>query len=134
MDDPKLIFDLGLEYARQRHLSKALDCARRVLEMSSGSWIQGWRFLALLLTTQEKHYEAEIVLESALEQTSLWQQGPLLQTRAKLELAIGEPLRAIQTYRQLLLLVRAPQQSSSFEAGSWQSIDKVGHLIYLGYL
>ena len=128
-EDPTIIFDLGLEYALQRQLSRALDCAKHFLDISSGAWVQGWRFFALLLTAQERHSEAQLVLEAAMEETSPWQQGPLLQTRAKVQMAVGQPLRAVHTYRQLLSLVQAGHQSFSFEAGNWQR-NKVGRPFY----
>lgn len=119
-EDPRIVFDLGLEYAMQRQLSRALDCAKQFLDISSGAWVEGWRFFALLLTAQERHAEAELVLEAALEESSPWQQGRLLQTRAKIQMAVGQPLRAVHTYRQLLTLVQASHQSFSFEAWNWQ--------------
>jgi tetratricopeptide (TPR) repeat protein len=118
-EDPMIVFDLGLEYAMQRQLSIALDCAKRFLDISSGAWVEGWRFFTLLLTAQERHAEAELVLEAAAEESSPWQQGRLLQTRAKIQMAAGQPLRAVHTYRQLLSLVQASHQSFSFEAWNW---------------
>ena len=123
-----MVFDLGLEYAMQRQLSnglsRALDCAKRFVDISSGAWVEGWRFFTLLLTAQERHSEAELVLEAALEESTPWQQGRLLQTRAKIQMATGQPLRAVHTYRQLLSMVQASHQSFSFEAWNWQK-DKV---------
>ncbi|KAG0601571.1 hypothetical protein M758_11G122500 [Ceratodon purpureus] len=119
-EDPRIVFDLGLEYASQRQLSVAVDCAKRFLDISSGAWVEGWRFFTLLLTAQERHSEAELVLEAALEESSRWEQGRLLQTRAKIQMAMKQPLRAVHTYRQLLSLVQASHQSFSFEAWNWQ--------------
>lgn len=118
--DPKIIFDLGLEYATQCQTSRALDCAKRFLGISTGAWVEGWRFSALLLTAQDRHSEAEVVLEAGLDASSPWQQGPLLRTRAKVEMAKGQSLRAIRTYQQLLTLIQAGHQRFSFEAGNWQ--------------
>ncbi|CAK9270652.1 unnamed protein product [Sphagnum jensenii] len=111
-EDPSVIFDLGLEYAEQRQLSTALDCAKRFLDRSGGAWGQGWQFLALLLTAQERHTEAEQVLQAAIEETGAGEQGPLLRTQAKVQRALGQSLQAIQTYRQLLALVQVEQKSS----------------------
>jgi tetratricopeptide (TPR) repeat protein len=111
-EDPSVIFDLGLEYAEQRQLSTALDCAKRFLDRSGGAWGQGWQFLALLLTAQERHTEAELVLQAAIEETGAGEQGPLLRTQAKVQRALGQSLQAIQTYRQLLALVQVEQKSS----------------------
>ncbi|XP_024360394.1 protein NPG1 isoform X1 [Physcomitrium patens] len=127
-EDPRIVFDLGLEYAMQRQLSRALDCAKQFLDISSGAWVEGWRFFALLLTAQERHAEAELVLEAALEESSPWQQGRLLQTRAKIQMAVGQPLRAVHTYRQLLTLVQASHQSFSFEAWNWQKNKAAGRV------
>lgn len=70
----------------------------------------------MLLTSQERHGEAEAVLESALEETGPWEQGPLLRTRAKVQLGLGQPLRAVETYRLLLALLQAEQKN--VETGS----------------
>lgn len=115
-EDPSIIFDLGLELAEQRQISLALECAKHFLNQSGGTRIYGWRFLALLLTSQERHGEAEAVLESALEETGPWEQGPLLRTRAKVQLGLGQPLRAVETYRLLLALLQAEQKN--VETGS----------------
>jgi tetratricopeptide (TPR) repeat protein len=127
-EDPTIVFDLGLEYAMQRQLSPALDCAKRFLDISSGAWVEGWRFLALLLTAQERHSEAELVLEAATDKSSRWEQGRLLQTRAKIQMATGQPLRAVHTYRQLLTLVNASHSSFSFEAPNWSKNKAVGRV------
>ncbi|KAG0557985.1 hypothetical protein KC19_11G170800 [Ceratodon purpureus] len=126
-EDPRIVFDLGLEYAMQRQLSRALDCAKRFLDISSGAWVEGWRFFALLLTAQERNSEAELVLEAALEESCPWEQGRLLQTRAKIQMAAGERLRAVHTYQQLLVLVQTSNQSFSFQAWNWQK-NKAGRV------
>ncbi len=68
--------------------------------------------MALLLTAQERHTEAELVLQAAIEETGAGEQGPLLRTQAKVQRALGQSLQAIQTYRQLLALVQVEQKSS----------------------
>lgn len=60
-----------------------------------------------MLSALEKYAEADAVLASALGETSLLEQGPLLRTRAKLQLALDQPLLAVQHYRALLALMRA---------------------------
>lgn len=114
--DPLIIFDLGLEFAEQRQLVSALHCAKQSLDRRGGR-VEEWRFLPLLLTALERHAEAEVVLEAALQETGTWEQGPLLRTQAKVQLALDQPLKAVQTYRLLLGLVQAERKN--LEAGRW---------------
>ncbi|KAG6549262.1 hypothetical protein Mapa_009248 [Marchantia paleacea] len=124
-EDPKVIFDLGLEYAEQRNLSLALDCAKKFMDLSSGASVQGWKLLALILSAQQRFVDAEAALDAALDDTGKWEQGELLRMKAKIQMAQGQSMRAVETYRLLLALVQA--QRKSFEAGSWRH--KVGESV-----
>lgn len=114
--DSSIIFDLGLELAEERQTGSAVDCAKYCLDRGGGARVHGWRFLALVLTAQERHAEADLVLESALEETAPWEQGPLLRTRAKVQMALGQPLLAVKSYQALLALLRAEQ--TNLEVGA----------------
>eukprot|EP00249_Psilotum_nudum_P023409 c28861_g1_i3 orf=602-2323(+) len=111
-EDPELFFDLGLEYAEQRNLMAALDCTKKLLDLTSGSLVKGWRLLVLILSAQQRYSEAEVVLHTALDETGKWEQGELLRTKAKLQVAQGLSMCAIETYRLLLALVQAQRKSS----------------------
>lgn len=113
--DTSILFDLSLELAEHRQINAAVDCAKHCFNRGCGTRVHGWRFLALVLSVQEKHAEAEAVLDSALEETSLLEQGPLLRTRAKVQLALGQPLLAVQNYQVLLALLQA--EKKELEAG-----------------
>eukprot|EP00249_Psilotum_nudum_P023407 c28861_g1_i1 orf=602-2725(+) len=117
-EDPELYFDLGLENAEQRNLMAALDCAKKFLDLTSGSLVKGWRLLVLILSAQQRYSEAEVILDAALDETGKWEQGELLRTKAKLQVAQGLSMRAIETYRLLLALVQA--QRKSFGAVTWR--------------
>ncbi|KAG0612639.1 hypothetical protein M758_6G043200 [Ceratodon purpureus] len=108
--DTSIIFDLGLEYAEQMRISSGLNCVKYCFDRGWGAGVHGWRFLALVLCAQEKHAEADAVLKSALEDTDVWEQGPLLRTRAKVQLALGKPLLAVQSYQLLLALFQVEQK------------------------
>ncbi|KAG0625016.1 hypothetical protein M758_2G021300 [Ceratodon purpureus] len=112
--DSSIIFDLGLELAEQRETGSAVNCAKYCLDRGGGARVHGWRFLALVLTSQERHAEADVVLESALEETAPWEQGPLLRTRAKVQMALGQPLLAVKSYQVLLALLQAEQKNLEF--------------------
>ncbi|CAM6088597.1 unnamed protein product [Calypogeia fissa] len=115
--DPKVIFDLGLEYAEQRNLGLALDCAKKIIDLSTGASVQGWKLLALVLSAQQRFVDAEEALDAALDDTGKWEQGELLRVKAKVQIAQGQAMQAIETYRLLLALVQAQRKSN--EAGSW---------------
>ena len=108
--DSAIIFDLGLELAEQRQTGSAVDCAKYCLDRGGGGRVHGWRFLALVLTAQGRHAEADVVLESALEETAPWEQGPLLRTRAKVQMVLGQPLLALKSYQVLLALLQPEQK------------------------
>ncbi|KAH9287912.1 hypothetical protein KI387_032029 [Taxus chinensis] len=116
--DPKMLMRLCLENAEQRNLNVALDYARKLLEMEGGMSIKAWRLLALILSAQQKHSEAETVIDAALDQTGKWEQGKLLRTKAKLQTAHAKSKDAIKTYGRLLALVQA--QKKSFGTGNWK--------------
>ncbi|KAI5073124.1 hypothetical protein GOP47_0011137 [Adiantum capillus-veneris] len=56
-ENPSTYFDLALEYAEQRNLTAALDCAKKHLDLTGGSEVQGWRLLGLILSAQ--HYDLD---------------------------------------------------------------------------
>ncbi|KAL0312904.1 UNVERIFIED_CONTAM: protein NPG1 [Sesamum radiatum] len=108
-----LIFELGLQYAEHRNLDAALRYAKQYLDATGGSMIRGWRLLALVLSAQQRFSEAEVVTDAALDETSKWDQGPLLRMKAKLKVSQSQHKDAIETYRYLLALVQAQKKSSA---------------------
>ncbi|KAJ4786682.1 Tetratricopeptide repeat protein 7A [Rhynchospora pubera] len=111
--NPDPVYDLGLEYAKQRNINAALKCAKDYIDLTGGSVIEGWRLLALILSAQGRYSEAEVVADAALDETAKWDQGPLLRIRAKLKVAQSQPLDAVEAYRMLLALVQAQRKSAS---------------------
>ncbi|KAK8541554.1 hypothetical protein V6N13_137837 [Hibiscus sabdariffa] len=115
MKDPSILYYLSLENAEQRKLEAALYYARSLLIVEGGSNIKGWLLLARILSAQKRFVDGEIVLNAALEQTGKWDQGELLRTKAKLQIAQGQLKSAVETYSQLLALLQV--QSKSFASG-----------------
>eukprot|EP01018_Ginkgo_biloba_P011186 Gb_38510 [translate_table: standard] len=91
--DPKMIFSLGLENVEQQNLTLALDYAKKFLDMMVVSSVKDWRLLALILSTQQRFSICE---------TGKGKQRELLRLKAKLRIAEGQSMRAIETYRLLL--------------------------------
>ncbi|CAH9141373.1 unnamed protein product [Cuscuta epithymum] len=110
-ENTDLIFELGIQYAEHRNLNVALRYAKQYLDATGGSVIRGWRFLALVLSAQQRYSEAEVVIDAALDETSKWDQGPLLRLKAKLKTSQSHYTDAIETYRCLLALVQAQKKS-----------------------
>ncbi|XVF58493.1 hypothetical protein PTKIN_Ptkin07bG0070400 [Pterospermum kingtungense] len=106
-----IIFELGVQHAEQRNLNAALRYAKKYIDVTGGSVLKGWRFLALVLSAQQQFSEAEVVTGAALDETAKWEQGPLLKLKAKLEISKSRPVDAIETYRYLLALVQAQRKS-----------------------
>lgn len=136
--NPDWIFELGLEYAENRNLNLALCYVKEYLDLTAGSLLKGWRLLALILSAQKRYSEAETVLDAALDETGKWEQGVLLRTKAKLQIAQSSPMNAIETYRLLLALVQAQRKSFGsgkrtpkveservLEVGVWQDLARL---------
>ncbi|KAG6485432.1 protein NPG1-like [Zingiber officinale] len=126
LDNPDILFDLGLEYAEQRNTNSGLRCAKEYIDATGGSVSKGWKLLALVLSAQQRYSEAEIVTDAALDETGKWEQGPLLRIKAKLKVAQSLPVDAVEAYRLLLALVQAQRKSSgSFKNNTEIEDDKV---------
>ncbi|KAH0461685.1 hypothetical protein IEQ34_009260 [Dendrobium chrysotoxum] len=115
----ELIFDLGLQYAEQCNTNAAIRCAKTFIDATGGAMLKGWRLLSLLLSAQQRYLEAEVVTDAALDETSKWEQGPLLRIKAKIKVAESLPMDAVDTYCFLLALVQAQRKSfSSFKSST----------------
>ncbi|EYU32843.1 hypothetical protein ABFS82_01G093900 [Erythranthe guttata] len=110
-ENSDLIFELGVHYAEHRNMDAALRYAKQYLDATGGSMIRGWRLLALVLSSQQRFLEAEVVTDAALDETSKWDQGSLLRMKAKLKISQSLHKDAIETYRYLLALVQAQRKS-----------------------
>ncbi|XP_050106349.1 protein NPGR2-like [Malus sylvestris] len=114
MSDPIALYHLSLEYAEQRKLDAALDCAKKMLKLEGGCNIRGWLLLSRILSAQKRFVDAETIIEAALDQTGKWEQGELLRTKAKLQIAQGQFKNAIATYTQLLAFVQVQNKSFGY--------------------
>ncbi|CAK8571734.1 unnamed protein product [Lathyrus sativus] len=122
MIDPLVLYHLSLEYAEQRKLDDALYYAKYVVKLEGGSNVKGWLLLARILSAQKKFLDAESIINAALDQTGKWDQGDLLRTKAKIQIAQNQLKNAIETYTQLLAVLQI--QRKSF--GSWKKLSKDG--------
>ncbi|KAL1143180.1 hypothetical protein V6Z11_A11G144900 [Gossypium hirsutum] len=104
--------NLLLGLARSTHSKSALSDSERVSRQSEAlqALERAWK-----ITTQKRFVDGEIVLNAALDQTGKWDQGELLRTKAKLQIAQGQLKSAIETYSQLLAVLQV--QSKSFGSG-----------------
>ncbi|KAF6159300.1 hypothetical protein GIB67_032071 [Kingdonia uniflora] len=87
--DPKVIFHLTLENAELRKLDVAFCYAKVFLRLQVESDVKGWVLLARILSGQKEFKDAEIVINNALKEIGKWDQGELLRTKAKLQIAEG---------------------------------------------
>ncbi|CAI9770568.1 unnamed protein product [Fraxinus pennsylvanica] len=92
MRNPSIVYHLCLENAEQRKLDAALQYAKCLLKLE------------------------------ALDQTGKWDQGELLQTKAKLQIAQDLVKEAIETYTQLLAVLQV--QRKTFGSGKKQKENK----------
>ncbi|KAL3517722.1 hypothetical protein ACH5RR_020311 [Cinchona calisaya] len=111
MNDPMIIYHLSLENAEQRKLDAALSYAKCLLKLEKGSNLTGWLLLARILSAQKRFVDAERIIKAALDQTGKWDQGELLRTKAKLQIAQGQVKNAMETYSQLLAVLQVQLKS-----------------------
>ncbi|KAI3678789.1 hypothetical protein L6452_38092 [Arctium lappa] len=111
MVDSRIVYHLSLENAEQRKLDAALGLAKRLIKLEGGSRLRGWLLLARILSGQKLFADAETIVNAALDQTGKWDQGELLRTKAKLQLAQGQVKNAIHTYTQLLAVLQVQNKS-----------------------
>ncbi|KAL6214502.1 hypothetical protein ACLB2K_013936 [Fragaria x ananassa] len=121
MSDPIILYHLSLEYAEQRNLDAAVDCAKQMLNLEGGSNVKGWLLLTRILSAQRRFVDAETIIDGAFDQTGKWDRGEILRTKAKLQLAEGQIKRAIETYTQLLALLQVQKKSLGYGKRSFKS-------------
>ncbi|XP_018847173.2 protein NPGR2-like isoform X2 [Juglans regia] len=115
VSDPFILYHLSLENADQRKLDAAHFHAKRLLKLEGGSNVNSWLLLARILSAQKRFMDAVTVINAALDQSGKWDQGELLRTKAKLQLAQGQLKISINTYTQLLAILQV--QRKSFDSG-----------------
>ncbi|KAH9764229.1 TPR REGION domain-containing protein [Citrus sinensis] len=113
--DPYIIYHLCLENAEQRKLDVALYYAKQLLNLEARSNVKGYLLLARVLSARKQFADAESVINDSLDQTGKWDQGELLRTKAKLQIAQGRLKNAIETYVNLLAVLQF--RKKSFSAG-----------------
>ncbi|GAV89997.1 TPR_1 domain-containing protein/TPR_8 domain-containing protein, partial [Cephalotus follicularis] len=112
--DPYIVYHLCLENAEQRKLDVALYYAKQLLKVEAGSSVKGYILLARILSAQKRFADAVAVINAAVDQTGKWEQGELLRTKAKLQIAQGQLKNAIQTYTKLLAILQVQTKSLGF--------------------
>ncbi|KAL2530831.1 no pollen germination related 2 [Forsythia ovata] len=105
-----VLFHLSLENAEQRKLDVALYYAKQLLKLEAGSSIKGWILLARILSAQKRYADAENIIDAALDETGKWDQGELLRTKAKLQIAQGNLRNSIETYTKLLAVLQVQRK------------------------
>lgn len=114
LKDPNILYHLSLESAEQRKLDSALYHAKKLLDLQGGLDIKGWLLLARIFSAQKLYTEAETIIDAALDQTGKWDQGELLRTKAKLQIAKGRVQSAIQMYTQLIAVLQVQRKTLSY--------------------
>ncbi|CAL5208228.1 unnamed protein product [Lathyrus oleraceus] len=109
--NPYIVHHLCLEYAEHRKLRIAYDQAKKLIKLEGGSSISGYILLARILSAQKKFFDAEIVIDAALEQSGKWNQGELLRTKAKIQFAQGRLKNATETYTFLLAVLQVQNKN-----------------------
>lgn len=110
-EDPNVLFHLSLEHAEQRKLDIALYYAKQLVKVEVGASVKGWILLARILSAQKQYVDAENIVDAAIDETGKWDQGELLRTKAKLQIAQGHLKNGIETYTRLLAVLQVRSKS-----------------------
>lgn len=124
LSDSRVVYHLSLENAEQRKLDAALYYAKHLIKLEGGSNLSGWILVARILSAQKRFEDAETIINAALDQTGKWDQGELLRTKAKLQIAQGQLKNAIGTYTQLLAVLQVRSKSFGSEKNLLEDIVK----------
>ncbi|OIW05063.1 hypothetical protein TanjilG_02770 [Lupinus angustifolius] len=111
MRDPRVLYYLSLEYAEHRKFDAALHYAECFLELEAESNVKGWLLLARILSAQKQFLDAESIVDAALDQTGIWDQGDLLRTKAKMKIAQGQLRSAQKIYSRLFGILKVQRQT-----------------------
>ncbi|KAE8668799.1 Detected protein of unknown function [Hibiscus syriacus] len=115
--------DECIELEERRKLEVALYHAELLLKLEGASNIKGWWLLARILSAQKRFVDGETVLNVAFDQIGKLDQGELLRTKAKLQIAQGQFKSAIETYSQLLAVVQVQRSFvENFELEIWHDL------------
>ncbi|CAA0817425.1 no pollen germination related 2 [Striga hermonthica] len=106
-----VLFALSLENAEQRKLENALHYAKEMLRVEGGSDVKGWILVARILSAQKRYFDAENIIDTALDEAGKWDQGELLRTKGKLQIAQGRLGDAVETYTKLLAVLQVQRKS-----------------------
>ncbi|KAL8547913.1 hypothetical protein ACS0TY_007283 [Phlomoides rotata] len=128
MKDPVIVYHLSLENAEQRKLDAALNHGKTLLKLEGGSNLRGWILLARISSAQKCFVDALTIINAALDQTGIWDQGGLLRTKAKLQIAQGLVKEAIETYSKLLAVLQVQRKSLGSEKKLKENRNHVNNL------
>ncbi|KAL1832393.1 hypothetical protein ACET3Z_002044 [Daucus carota] len=109
--DQNVLFHLSLINAEQRKLDVALYYAKQLLKYEAGASVNGWILVARILSAQRRYVDAENIINAALDETGKWDQGELMRTKAKLQIAQGHIRNAVETYTHLLAVLQVRSKS-----------------------
>ncbi|XP_071736312.1 protein NPGR2-like [Rutidosis leptorrhynchoides] len=114
-EDVNVVYNLSLEYAEQRKLDIALFYAKKLVKIEAGASVKGWILLARILSAQKKYFDAENIIDAAIDETGKWDHGELLRTKARLQIAQGNLKNGIETYTRLLAVLQVHSKSLNLQ-------------------
>lgn len=126
-EDANVVYNLSLEYAEQRKLDIALFYAKKLVKLEAGASVKGWILLARILSAQKQYFDAESIIDAAIDETGKWDHVELLRMKAKLQIAQGNLKNGIDTYTRLLAVLQVHSKSFSLQ----KKLSKVVQLYFL---
>lgn len=105
-NDVNIVYNLSLENAEHRNLDSALKYAKWLRRFEGESNLRSWILFIRILCAQKRLVDAHIIVNTALDQTEDFDQGNLLQIKAKIEISQGQVKNAVETYARLLSILK----------------------------
>eukprot|EP00899_Mesostigma_viride_P011762 jgi/Mesvir1/20587/Mv14825-RA.1 len=111
--DASIIYHRALLLAHTRDIPGAISCVTKALALAGGGLVDGWRLLALLLSSQQRTQDAlEACASAVAEAGHPAQKVEALRTMAAVQVAAGRHADAIETYKPVV--------------GEYLALDRVG--------
>ncbi|URE36075.1 TPR [Musa troglodytarum] len=117
-NDSEVVYSLARESTMQRNLHIALENATKYLDMVAGSSVRGWKLLALIVSAEQNLREAEAIVDLAMYESGAMDQLEFLRLKALLQVAQEQPKNAIETYKNLLAMVKAWKELQKWSLSS----------------
>ncbi|KAJ0962598.1 hypothetical protein J5N97_027720 [Dioscorea zingiberensis] len=115
LDDPEVIYGLGMQNAVQQNIHAAVENAAEYLDKMAGSSTDGWKLSSPVVSAQQNFKESETIVDLAAHKTGEVDGMKFLRLKALLQAAAQQqPKHLIETYRTLRAIIQARREVESW--------------------